>query len=302
MENQLPDGRSIYPTFSEQFSKREKLQTTGGVIKLADVVPEHLIDSVPKIILPGWGATDRSYHGLLRAIYQSGSRGICLSSDRRGESIEGQADYSIANVRKIQGLIGVMSLKGIERADFVGHSEGALIAVLAATLYPQKFRNMVLVAPAGLAGTQSKLELAGRLAAMVNQSTVDALTRAGQMLPFLVNSREVIKYFFPNPKLGYAEFKAVSTSDVVSLLQGLHEKGIGISVVAGRNEPVFSLDKLKRTLNVQPHVVDHLYSAAGGHNALILNESYCRVLVRALADMGKKKDFQDIDQRVAFGV
>ncbi len=60
--------------------------------------------------------------------------------------------YPKEEVRKALNILGVLEEKDVEKTDVIAHSEGAVNTLIAASLYPEKFRNIVLFGPAGLIG------------------------------------------------------------------------------------------------------------------------------------------------------
>ena len=66
------------------------------------------------------------------------------------EIVQDFRDYPDAELRKAAALIQVCNAKGIAQVDVVAHSEGAMYVAIAATLRPERFRNLVFIAPAGM--------------------------------------------------------------------------------------------------------------------------------------------------------
>ena len=143
-------------SFEKQFENRQKIESLGGMIEIVDVTPEKLAKETPVLFAPGWGETQETFKDSLKEMFELGRRVLSLSHAREGgdkedikenvvEATEKFADYPADELRKAITLLAVLAEKGIEKIDVVAHSEGAINAVIAAALHPEKIRNMVLV-------------------------------------------------------------------------------------------------------------------------------------------------------------
>ncbi len=151
--------------FKTQFEKREFFEGAGGRIEVVDVIPEQLKDKVPLFIASGWGCSIEVYEQVFKIMVERGRRTISLNHPRQGGDLENKATeaeidtYPIEKLRKSYNILDVIEQKNIEKVDVLAHSEGAMNAILAAVLHPEKFRNIVLFGPAGMIGKDNFLDL-----------------------------------------------------------------------------------------------------------------------------------------------
>ena len=143
--------------FDAQFAQKERLNLPGGMADIIDVRPENPKTETPVLLAPGWGLTDKVYQPAIQELVKRGRRVISLNHPRIGGDMsaapqEALDKYPTEEVRKALNLIDLLDQKGIEKTDVIAHSEGAINTCIAAVLHPEKFRNIVFYAPAGLIG------------------------------------------------------------------------------------------------------------------------------------------------------
>ena len=72
------------------------------------------------------------------------------------------------------------------------------------------------------------------------------------------------------------------------MLRDLHQKGIGISVIHGVDDPVFPMDKMQEI--VKADQIDGFYSVKGDHNEIYVHpEKYIPLVDEALQSLENKK-------------
>jgi len=71
----------------------------------------------------------------------------CLTYDLRGHGYTQMTPTGYSCTQLAADLLGLMDALSIERADLVGHSLGADVALYFACLYPDRVRRMVLIEP-----------------------------------------------------------------------------------------------------------------------------------------------------------
>jgi len=269
--------------FEQQFAKKEVIHTTSGRTEFVDIEPLSPKDSVPVLLAPGWGDTPQSYKESLKVIHGGNRRVLSVSHPRRGESAVQDSDFPMAEIRKVKSLIGIIDQKNLGKVDVIAHSEGAINAIIAATLYPEKFRNIVLVSPGGLIGKDKFIKLIGRALISSFRDTTQAMRNSHEKGPFLNAVREMAKYIAENPKRAIIEeFNAMAKSDILEMVKNLHDGGIGISVVAAVDDPIFPISRMTEVLRRSEGVIDGFYSVKGGHNKLVTDSRYTRAAINAL--------------------
>ena len=269
--------------FEQQFAKKDVFKTERGHTEVVDIQPLAPKDVVPVLIAPGWGETPRTHKQSLKIIYDDNRRAITVGHPRHGDSVAPEAEFPMAVVRKTQSLIGVISQRHLGKVDVIAHSEGAINAIIAATLYPEKFRNIVLVSPGGLIGKDKFRKLIGRALVSSFRDTTQAMRNSHEKGPFLNAVREMAKYIAENPKRAIIEeFNAMAKSDILEMVKNLHDGGIGISVVAAVDDPIFPISRMTEVLRRSEGVIDGFYSVKGGHNKLVTDSRYTRAAINAL--------------------
>ena len=179
--------------------------------------------------------------------------------------------------------------KQIEKIDAIGHSEGCMVVILAATLYPERFRDIVLVNPAGMIGKDNPWRLATSFAREVVKGYVDEVRKNGLSEPMLRAIRETTTAVINDPVQSFREVLALSNVQIHELLIGLREKGIGISIVSAVDDGVFP-DKRMQEI-VTKDMVDGYFTVRGHHAQFQLDaERYTQLADYALEMMQQKRE------------
>ncbi|MFA6897987.1 MAG: alpha/beta hydrolase, partial [Candidatus Paceibacterota bacterium] len=212
----------------------------------------------------------------LKEIFDNDRRTITVNHPRVG----GQApmdfrharlspDFPKNEVRKALTILDVLKAEGVEKTDMIMHSESAINGIIAATLEPERFRNLVLFAPSGLIGKDTFPRL---LQGFFEQGK----GRAESMKEFPVTEkekwaaetalRESVKYALKNPLRATMEAMDISETQIDEMLQALREQGIGIVVMATVDDPVFPMELVQKAVDTKK--VDGFISLKGGHGAI----------------------------------
>jgi pimeloyl-ACP methyl ester carboxylesterase len=272
--------------FRDQFKKREKIEVVGGTADVVDVSPETAKTEVPVFLAPAWACSTDVYEPAIKTLYDKGRRVVSLDHPRRGgdfDTVVSQEDlkkFPPEQLRKAANILGVLEEKGIKKTDIIAHSEGAINAVIAATIEPEKFRNLVLFAPAGLIGKDSFLRL---LKGFTGQSDfhesmkgrspsderfswpeIPVSEEMKKRAPIFVEGAK--KYLIQNPIRSLKETIDISKSQIHEMLRDLHAKGIGIVVISGIDDPVFPMEKMQKIANTD--FLDGFLSVRGGHGEI----------------------------------
>ena len=151
----------------QRFSSR--MEIGGNLTNTIDILPDKLSDKPAMIVAPGFNASIHT-NALMLEQLASDRRVLSLDHPHAGRDIRAMdadewqrvAKYPFTELRKASNLLDLIETKGInEKIDCFAFSEGALNAVLAAYMHPEKFNSLVLSAPAGLIGEDSLWSLAG---------------------------------------------------------------------------------------------------------------------------------------------
>ncbi|MBI3630948.1 MAG: alpha/beta hydrolase [Candidatus Sungbacteria bacterium] len=93
-----------------------------------------------------------------RTLTVDASHGIASENIPESATAQGREIHDI-ELRKVAALLKTLDEKDIAQTDIVAHSEGAIYGVMAALLRPERFRNLVLVDPAGMVGEDTQTRL-----------------------------------------------------------------------------------------------------------------------------------------------
>jgi pimeloyl-ACP methyl ester carboxylesterase len=283
----------LYKALEEQFSDTETLEFSGGDVEVYDVSPEKTKTETPAIFFPGWALSAEAYKENIIGIAEKGRRVVSFDAPHGidVEEAELASGYPEAELRKVFTLIQTIEERGLSEVDIVGHSEGCLVAVIAATLYPEKFRNLVLVNPAGMMGEDKASSLTSRFAHDNLRRFVKGMgdfKKSGRSLKAL---GKTLKSALGSPIKTFREILAIADSDIRDILEDLKDAGKGIAVVHSVDDKAFPMERLQR--NVKKKHVTGLYSITGAHNEIYLDPEVRAKLIDqaldALEAKGKKE-------------
>jgi len=216
----------------------------------------------------------------LQALAEKQRRVISLDHPRFGGDMsiapeEAVGKYPNEELRKAMNILGVLDQKGIEKVDVVAHSEGAVNAVIAAVLHPEKFRTLVLVAPAGMIGEDTFTRLLKGFAGQ-SKGRGESMNNPDFPLEIPISetekkvgataAKEAIKYMAKNPVRAFREGRGIAKSQIHDMLAFLHEKGVGIVVMSGVDDPVFPMERMQEIAKAD--MLDGFLSVRGAHGAI----------------------------------
>ncbi len=257
--------------FEEQFAKREFFETAGGTSEVVDITPEKLKDEVPVFLAQAWACNAELYKEALRTLSEEERRVVTLNHPRQGGDMEAHSSeeerqkYPEGKLRKALDILEVMEQKNLAQVDAIAHSEGAIHLVIAATLHPEKFRNIVFFGPAGLIGKENFLRLAQGFAAQGKRP--DSLRN----MPITEREKEdgkkvmdsLVTYLKGNPMRALKETVEIAQTQIHDMIRYLHDKGIGIVVASGIEDPVFPIDQMKKIATFDK--IDGFLTLPGNH-------------------------------------
>lgn len=255
--------------------------------KVLEVVPEKEIEDVPVFASPGWGVAPEAWENSLKIISDECKRKVITTEYLRKEVIEGDIigkEMPVAQFQKALTIISILNSKGLECVDGIGHSEGGLNLAIAATLFPERFRNLLFVSPAGSIDV-SKEELIKRFAVDEGLEEMKGVDMEKIAL-FKDYLKSITRNFFENISLANKEIKEMTELDIYSMTEGLKEKGIGIGFMAGASDKVFTVDEINN--RVSDENVDHYIATKGNHGAIIFDEKHAHLAGNVLHNMMMK--------------
>lgn len=317
--------------FEEQFNNPVIKEIYGGELEVYDIIPEELKTNIPTIVAPGWSANAELFKDNMRELSKRGRRSLSFGN-YHGVKTNQETPLDIPNVewRKIAALMGTIESKKIEKADVIAHSEGAIYTLLAAKMYPEKFRNIVLVNPAGFIEGDSALKLTARFsldvgkqylrAALNGNAYSPALGRVGRARTKQMGSQagirlppiaQAVKHLGPeptfkqsatagqhagraikkNPIAALKQVFAISSQDMISTLDDLQKQGVNVSILHSASDKAFPRDKVR---NATAGKVRQFKTGPGSHNEIYLSAGkFTRAAERMLTAMERQEHSKD---------
>lgn len=271
-----------------QFDKRRKVEVLGGTIEVADISPENPKTETPVIFAPGWGETPEVLKDALMEMSRHNRRVISFSHARGSADAPSLKSYPGVEMQKALALLELLKEGNFEKVDVVAHSEGAINTVIAASMMPERFRNIVFIAPGGMMGKDKFPRLAGGFAKYLIQSALRARNEPGGMKNIFRSGIGAGKYISANPLKALKEVVAISESEIHEMLRELHREGIGISIIHGVDDPIFPMEKIQEI--AKSDQIDGFYSVKGSHNDMYLRaDQYMELADEALTALERKK-------------
>ena len=256
-------------------------------VNVYDISPETLKTEVPVVLAPGFSATPMAHEQNILGLAKAGRRVISADSPHglQQPTVEGlrQGAYSEVELAKLSAVIQALEERGIEQADVVAHSEGALYMALAAYLYPGRFRNMVFLNPAGMIGKDNLFRAAkGMITELAGQAKAEAKrTDTDRYKEELTNPLLPLRVLLANLKRTKASVEAITESDIIEMLKELKKEGVGISIIHGVDDKVFPMERMQKEIGKD--TVTGFYSVRGGHNEVFIRpEQYTNAADAAL--------------------
>jgi pimeloyl-ACP methyl ester carboxylesterase len=280
--------------FEDKFNSRETIKLYGGITEIVDINPENPKKDVPVLLAPGWAGSLDLYKNAIEKLSDD-RRVLSLEHPRHGHNgpipIEIDTnEYSQEQLRKALNLIGLLDYKNIKSTDAIAHSEGAINLVIAATLYPDKFRNIVLFAPAGLSGKETFTRL-------FTDFTNFAINQGKEADIDKSVLKTVLDYVARNPLRAMNEALGISQDQIHELLRYLHkEKNIGITIIATENDNVFDLSKIQET--VKTDMLDGFLVVKGDHADTIKGKAqYMENSISIASEMLEKMESKNLQKQ-----
>jgi pimeloyl-ACP methyl ester carboxylesterase len=297
-ERGLEAARAVH--FDKQWEKPGTIEIAGEKFSTYDISPRDPRGETPVFIMDGWGSTPAVWKENIHALVETGRRAIGVNAPHGAEShvapAEGVDEIPEAELRRITAFMSALDAHSVEKISVIGHSEGGIDALLAARMYPERFRNLVLVDPGGMIGPDSFLNLSARFAYDAAKSHVTAL-REGTLTKQLAIGNEVTASAVKAPILATKEVAAIARAQVVNLLREVKALGIGIVIINGVDDKVFPMSRMTKTIHEEKEegediekLLDGFYSVKGGHAEFLMKApEYTRLAEKALTALELKQ-------------
>jgi pimeloyl-ACP methyl ester carboxylesterase len=292
-------------SFESQVDNLKSVDSHGGQAHFEYFRPEVLREgSVPVLIAGGWSEGTQSLRDTAEEAYKEGREVILVDHARSGGLKAGETDYNPEVAHKSRTLLNIINELRLEKVDVIAHSEGSLNAVLAATQQPEKFRNIILVAPAGLIGEDSIPRLIGRFVPKIARGMTKDMKEIKQRDPESAKrfAKSGPTYMRSNIRKGLREVGAIAHTQIDGQLDDLRSAGIHIGVLQSHRDSGFPDKRIYKHIVLQEadgaagyqdlqtsvHSYASVASIDAGHDDLIIHpERSTRAALDMLAELEK---------------
>ncbi len=277
-------------SFENSFEKNILAVMPVGNLLVKDVRPDNLTNNKPVFIVPGWTEDFTTYKKNLEIGFNRGRRIMSLKYSRVGGELI-NLSYPKAELRKALQLLGALELMGIKKTDVIAHSEGAMSTIIAASISPDMFENIVFDRPMGFVGPENKLSLTARWILMRRKEKEIRSVDEDNPTSFKQVSERANHYIFSNKKRAFSEALTMSYFDAASYLKIIKEKGVNLSIIAGVEDTMSPAKRQISHLDKKRNIIlDGFYPVLGTHNALSINpDRYMNLALDALDALDRKR-------------
>jgi pimeloyl-ACP methyl ester carboxylesterase len=273
--------------FERQYDNPNRVEIGTDTACIYDIAPPHPRSSVPILFCPGWMENPQNHKETIYALYRQGRRTVFPDSPH-GIEARPRANLPMAQLRHAEVLIATLKHQGIDEADAIAHSAGAIGLAIAGTASGgPRFRNVVLQSPAGLCGGETVASVAWHAWQESRQETRRQRWKPTEHQLIRDPGRRRM-YWVSTLARTVAEINAIANVDIRELLIEMRRRGGLLAVVHGTDDRLFSMGRMQRHVDVG--VVDGFYSVEGGHQQILLEPSqYASLASEALLALERRR-------------
>ena len=284
------------PQFSRKIKSTNSVESLGGqadYIYFRHETPRK--DALPVLVASGWSEGTQILRDTAQEIFDDGREVVLIDHARRGGIKASETDFHREITHKATTLLNILDDAGLEKVDAIAHSEGALNTVLAASWQPERFRNIVLVAPAGMIGEDSVPRLLGRFTSKLKYDLENGIPELKARDPERAKQYKVnpLKYIIANPAKALREVGAIAQTQIDKQLPNLRNAGIRVGVLQSHSDKGFPDGRIQEQviLDGENGNMDAYASVAAsnaGHDDIIIHpERTTRAALDMLANFEK---------------
>lgn len=222
-------------------------------------MPNNPVDTLPAIIVPGFGGIKPAYKPLRQALAQMGKPAVSYRPPRVQDAYHSLHPMHILHPEQLPSMATWAVMKdihnryGLDKFDLIGHSMGGFTAALTAQHKANRVRSLTLMASAGLNG-HTPFSLSRRVPKFVRHELLPAIGKINLEDNWQA-ARHVLDYVFSNPLRTVAEGMAVAHCDIRPVVNNLGKVGVKRAVLLFPADEFFPLEEVQS--NAQ-HLVDIL--------------------------------------------
>lgn len=278
--------------------ERSRIEVTGGTAEVYDYRPDSELQksAIPLMLAPGCGGDEKLYHSdILKLLKDFGRRVITLDHPEcHAHTHELWKEAQSKGLElKAHNILDIIEAKGLPKVDAVAHSEGAINLITVAARNPERFRNIILVAPAGFIGKDSFGSLALRFAKNFfadRPKTLSGISITEQekiLTPLSSRIKRVLRCIYGNLFRVLSEIEGIAKSDIYGQLKKLKEAGIKIIIVAPVEDEVFPIERIQKMIDASD--IDGFYVIRGGHGDITRIPHFMNIVGSALETLEGKE-------------
>jgi len=288
-------------SFERQYNNPKNITVADGTLQIYHAVPEKKADNFPIMLGHGFPANPTAMRENLYPFFHAGKEvlfpftpeGIQITQEIKDANVEMVDRQAEVELRKASAFLKVIEEEKLENIDGIGFSEGAIHIVTAALINPKKFRNIVLVNPAGVMGKTNFFNFvlgALKHVALEKRKLAEAV-RTGRYLRSGELDERVAPEHDKSPGFvsGIQSKLAIPKSDILDALAELERNGVGVTIIHTEDDQIYPLAKIKKMLAEKK--LSHLLKVEkGSHTAFSSNpEKFWKLITAAFNDLEKQK-------------
>lgn len=259
--------------FEKQWNRPKIMSFPDGEIwiyRLQSVSPSA---TIPLLYIPGWNTPADICKRDVAALAEK--REVIVVDSLHGikraiKNTEAEK-FPTALLDKVAAVLETLDALKVEKVDGLGSSEGGAVLTIAAKLYPERFRNLVLEMPAGLIGQDTLTGLIRRFSLDVLKSRLEALHQKelAKKQREMNQARRTASARF-NLKKAWQEAEALANIQLQNILADLKKTGHGVTIIVRAQDCVFPVEKMRQTLC--PEMFNCFLETDGRHTSIRTDE------------------------------
>ena len=236
--------------FNDCFFDRKYIHAKEGIIEYINIFPTQLSfaeEQLPVLVACGWGESLESIKETLYELHKEGNRVIALNPAHIDHIHGVQSIFPADAYVKAIAYLEILKELSIKKVNIVAHSEGAINAMITATLKPNTFHKLILVAPAGMIENDDFVRLTTRFVRNFIHITKNGFwSNATHKSLERAYVKSVFWYFLMNPLQSLREALMLPQFDLEVLIERIDSSDLNIYLLLENKDEVFPIQQLKK--------------------------------------------------------
>jgi len=267
----------------EQFSQRTSFPVGEALFEYVRITPNAPSEGTPILFAPGFAETLDTLEEISIAIAMEGRSVVALQSLRKMPDFVGMSPLSPA----ASAVMATIESIDAPVVDAIAESAGAAAVLIAASQFPERFRRVILLNPAGFQGGENLDKVLERFNAHILRTTKDAIENPSERSLLQRYLWEGPKWIAKNPKGALEDAVAISHMDLRPLLEEAQEAGVRIAILQGAEDLLMPAEVSKRSLEGSDDAT--IVTVPGGHAMHHAKPAeFAHILVNLLKTLAEK--------------